>query len=128
LSFFFYCWLFGPCGPTRPLFSCMVLRPIKPSIFFSCFLWLLANTTAFWSSSFLNFFFFPSFLIIVLKSGPIQKINPGPGQPGTGTGPGWKKIKKKPGVTRLTRQVDPVTRLTRSKTRLQPVDFCFFFY
>jgi len=35
-----------------------------------------------------------------------------------------KHGKKKPGVTQLTRRVDSTTR---SKTRLQPIDFCFFF-
>jgi len=56
-------------------------------------------------------------------------LKPGPaGRPGTRPARGWnrtglmKKLHKPwPGVTRLTGK-------TRSKTRLQPVDFCFFFY
>jgi len=35
-----------------------------------------------------------------------------------------KHGKEKPGVTQLTGQVDSTTR---SKTQLQPIDFCFFF-
>jgi hypothetical protein len=51
---------------------------------------------------------------IVLKSGPVGR--PGPGQPEAETGPNEEKIEnKKPGVTRLT----------RSKIRLQPVDFFY---
>ena len=29
--------------------------------------------------------------IIVLKSGPARRVDPGPGRPGAGTGPGWRK-------------------------------------
>jgi hypothetical protein len=42
-----------------------------------------------------------------------------------------KRGKEKPGVTRLTRWVDPVTRLTRQDPVTNPltfVFFCFFFY
>jgi hypothetical protein len=37
-----------------------------------------------------------------------------------------KQGKKKPGVTRLTRRVDLMTRLTRSRPGDKPIDFCFF--
>jgi hypothetical protein len=29
-----------------------------------------------------------------LKYGPTQRVDPGPGRPGVGTGPGWRKKKK----------------------------------
>jgi hypothetical protein len=44
--------------------------------------------------------------------------------------PGWlkkKRGKKKPGVTWLTRQVDPATRLTRQDPVANPLTFVFFF-
>jgi hypothetical protein len=39
-----------------------------------------------------------------------------------------KQGKKKLGMTWLARWVNPTTRLTRSKTQLQFVDFCFVFF
>jgi hypothetical protein len=43
-----------------------------------------------------------------------------------------KREKKKPDVTRLTRRVDPVTRLTQEDPVTNPLTFvfffCFFFY
>jgi len=55
-------------------------------------------------------------LTIVLKPGSARRVDSEPDRPETGTGLGFKKIEKaKPGVT-------------RSKTRLQTIDFCFFFY
>jgi len=59
---------------------------------------------------------------IVLKPGPARRVDLGPGRPVAETGPGWWKNMK---------SHDPVwpgrSGKTRSKTRLQPVDFCFFF-
>jgi hypothetical protein len=55
------------------------------------------------------------------------ETRPGPvGRPGAGTEPGWEKNRERknsvwPGG--LTRQPSK----TRSKTQLQPIDFCFFF-
>jgi hypothetical protein len=49
--------------------------------------------------------------IIVLKSGPAQRVDPGLGRPGAGTGPGWRKTGEEKTryepTTPLTRQ-DPV--------------------
>jgi hypothetical protein len=45
--------------------------------------------------------------------------------------PGWlkkKRGKKKPGVTWLTRQVDPATRLTRQDPVANPLTFVFFLF
>jgi hypothetical protein len=63
---------------------------------------------------------------IVLKSGPTRQIEPEPGWPGAGTGPGLRKNRGRKNL------VWPGW-LTRSKTRLQPVDFfftsfCFLFF
>jgi len=55
---------------------------------------------------------------IVLKPGPDRRVDPGPSQPGAGTGPGWKKTGKE------KTWYDPATRL---RTLMQLVDFCFFF-
>jgi hypothetical protein len=52
-----------------------------------------------------------------LKPRPDRRVARGPADPGLEPGQVKKKWEKeKPGVTRLT----------RSKTRLQPVAFCFF--
>jgi hypothetical protein len=47
--------------------------------------------------------------ISVLKLGPARRVDPGPGRPGPGTGPGGGKnpFGSWPGETRSTRQVDP---------------------
>ena len=58
--------------------------------------------------------------IIVLKPGSIRRVDPVPGLPGVGTGASWKKIGEE--KTRC----DPADPATRSKTRLQLVDFFFF--
>jgi hypothetical protein len=45
--------------------------------------------------------------------------------------PGWlkkKRGKKKPGVTWLTRQVDPATRLTRQDPVANPLTFVLFLF
>jgi hypothetical protein len=46
---------------------------------------------------------------IVLKPGLARRVNPGPGRPGPGTGPGLSKNPPRswPGETRSTRRVDP---------------------
>jgi hypothetical protein len=61
------------------------------------------------------FLFIP---IIVLKPGPVWRVDPGPGRSGAGTGPGWKKNRVRKNLVWPSK--------TRSKTWLQPVDFCFF--
>jgi hypothetical protein len=58
--------------------------------------------------------------IIVLKPGSIRRVDPVPGLPGVGTGASWKKIGEE------KTQCDPADPATRSKTRLQLVDFFFF--
>jgi hypothetical protein len=54
-----------------------------------------------------------------LKPGPARQVAPASGRPGAGTGSGLRKIEKV--KTRVT--VHPATR---SKTRLQPINFYFF--
>jgi hypothetical protein len=46
---------------------------------------------------------------IVLKLGPARRVDPGPGRPGSETGPGLSKnlLGSWPGKTRSTRRVDP---------------------
>jgi len=48
-------------------------------------------------------------LLSVLKPGPARRVDPGPGRPGPGTGPGGGKnpLGSWPGETRSTRRVDP---------------------
>jgi len=58
-------------------------------------------------------------ITIVLKPGLVWQVHLGPGRPEARTGLDLKKQGKE--------KLD-VTRLTQSKTRLQPVDFCVFFY
>ena len=53
----------------------------------------------------------------VWKPGPVWRVDPEPGRPGAGTGPGWLK-------NRISH--DPAG--WPGKTRLQPVDFCFCFF
>jgi hypothetical protein len=54
----------------------------------------------------------------VLEPGSARRVDLGPGRPGAGTGPGWWKN---------SISHDPVwPGKTRSKTRLQPVDFFFY--
>jgi hypothetical protein len=62
---------------------------------------------------------------IVLKPGPARRVDPGP-RP-TRAGLMKKRGKEKPGVTRLTRRVDPVTRQDPVKTRWQTRWLLFFF-
>ena len=61
-------------------------------------------------------------MTIDLKSGPVRRVDPGAGRPGARTGPSWWK-------NRISH--DPVwpgrPGKTRLKTRLQHVDFCFFY-
>jgi hypothetical protein len=66
-------------------------------------------------------------VVIVLKPGPARRVDPGPGWPGHGTGPGLSKNPPGswPGKTRSTQRVDPGPgRL--GQTRLRPG--LFFFY
>ena len=55
------------------------------------------------------------FWIIVLKPGPARQVDPGPGRPGSGTGPSWRK--------NMERKNPVWPSKIRSKTRLQPVVF-----
>jgi hypothetical protein len=54
---------------------------------------------------------------IVLKPGPARRVDQGPGRPGVGTGPDWRKNRVRK---------NPMWPGWLGKTRLQPVDFCFF--
>jgi hypothetical protein len=57
-------------------------------------------------------------ITIVLKFGLVRQVHLGPGRLKARTGLDLKKQEK---------EKSDVTRLTQSKTRLQPVDFCVFF-
>jgi hypothetical protein len=59
-------------------------------------------------------------LSIVLKPDLARQVDLGPGWPGAETWPGWWKNRKSHDLVWPGK--------TRSKTRLQPVDFCFFFF
>ena len=63
----------------------------------------------------------------VLKPGPARWVDPGPGRPGHGTGPGGGKnpLGSWPGETRSTRRVDPGPG-PPGQTRLRPG--LFFLY
>jgi hypothetical protein len=55
-------------------------------------------------------------------------LKPGPADPGRNrAGLKKKRRKEKPGVTRLTRRVDLVTRLTRQDPVANLLTFVFFF-
>jgi len=60
----------------------------------------------FWYTNF--FFYFIQVFTNVLKPGPAWRVDPGPGRPGPGTGPGGGKnpLGNWPGETRSTRRVD----------------------
>jgi hypothetical protein len=56
-------------------------------------------------------------------------LKPGPADPGRNrAGLKKKRRKEKPGVTRLTRRVDLVTRLTRQDPVANLLTFVFFFF
>ena len=65
-------------------------------------------------------------IISVLKPGPARRVDPGPGRPGHGTGPGGGKnpLGSWPGETRSTRRVNPGPGLP-GQTRLRPGLFFF---
>jgi len=67
-------------------------------------------------------------LTSVLRPGPAQRVNPGPGRPGPVAGPGLSKKQAGnwPGQTRSTRRVDPGPGRP-GQTRLRP-GFIFFIF
>jgi len=85
-------------------------RPIC-IIFFSLlnYFFLLKNTFATHLLLFIYFLKLIWLIISVLKLGPARRVDPGPGRPGPGTGPGGDKnpLGNWPGETRSTRRVDP---------------------
>jgi hypothetical protein len=64
----------------------------------------------------------------VLKPGPARRVDPGPGRPGPGTGPGRGKnpLGNWPGETRSTRWADPGPG-PPGQTQVRPGQFYFFY-
>ena len=67
----------------------------------------------------------------VLKPGPARRVDPGPGRPGPGTGPGGGKnpLGNWPGETRSTRDpVHPAGRPGTRSTRWDPAVYFIYVY
>jgi hypothetical protein len=67
----------------------------------------------------------PSSESIVLKPGRAQRVDPGPGRPEAGTGPGWRKNRGRKNPVWLSWPGDPVDP---ARPGCKPVDFFIFYF